>query len=44
MLTVLRCMLVLFVFTLGDSSNAFLLFRAKEAIEASGLTTRPVFS
>lgn len=36
----LRCMLVLFVFTLGNSSDAFLLFRVKEVIEASGLTTR----
>jgi MFS family permease len=36
----LRYVAVLFVFTLGNSSDAFLLFRVKEAIESSGLTSR----
>jgi MFS family permease len=33
----LRFLLVLLVFTLGNSSDAFLLFRVKEAIQSSGL-------
>jgi hypothetical protein len=36
----LRYVLVLLVFTLGNSSDAFLLFRVKEAIQASGLASR----
>ena len=36
----LRYLLVLFLFTLGNSSDAFLLFRVREAIGASGLTGR----
>ena len=32
--------LVLFVFTLGNSSDAFLLFRVREAVDAGGLTSR----
>jgi MFS family permease len=35
----LRYLLVLLVFTLGNSSDAFLLFRVKETIQASGLAT-----
>jgi sugar phosphate permease len=35
----LRYVLVLLVFTLGNSSDAFLLFRVKEAIQSSGLTS-----
>jgi len=34
----LRYVMVLFLFTLGNSSDAFLLFRVQEAIDASGVT------